>query len=35
MLAIRTGVAHDAWLDDPRALLTALQLLAEADRQRR
>jgi hypothetical protein len=35
IVAIRTGVPADAWLEDPRALTTALEVLAEADRKRR
>jgi len=35
ILALRTGVAPDAWLDDPRALATAVALLREIDRKRR
>jgi hypothetical protein len=31
IVAMRTGVAPAEWLDDPRALITALELLAEAD----
>jgi len=34
-LAIRTGVAADHWIEDPRAAMTAVQLIAEADRRRR
>jgi hypothetical protein len=35
MLALESGVSHDVWLDDPRALLTALDVLAEQSRRRR
>jgi len=35
ILAIRTGVAADHWIEDPRALVTAMHMLAEADRKRR
>lgn len=31
IVAMRTGVGPAEWLDDPRALMTALELLAEAD----
>jgi hypothetical protein len=34
-LSIRTGVAHDVWLEDTRALVTAVELIGEADRQAR
>lgn len=34
-LSIRTGVAPDFWLEDTRALVTAVELLNEADRKRR
>jgi hypothetical protein len=34
ILAVRTGVAADLWLDDTRALVTALDILAELDRRR-
>jgi hypothetical protein len=34
IVALRSGVAAEVWLDDPRALLTALDLLAEVDRER-
>lgn len=27
MLAVETGVAHTVWLDDPRALFTAVRYL--------
>jgi hypothetical protein len=33
IVALRSGVPHDVWLDDTRALMTALDVLAEADRQ--
>lgn len=33
IVACRTGVAADWWLFDTRALMTAAELLAEADRQ--
>lgn len=35
IVAIRTGVAPDVWLDDTRALVTAAQLLEDADRKAR
>lgn len=35
IVAIRTGVATEHWLEDPRALMTALDVLAEVDRQRK
>jgi hypothetical protein len=34
-LAIRTGVPPDAWLEDTRALVTAVELFNEIDRKRR
>jgi len=35
-LAIETGVPHAVWLDDPRAMVTCVQLLAErAERLKR
>ena len=34
-LAIRTGVAADAWLEDTRSLVTAVEILNELDRKRR
>ena len=34
-LSIRTGVSHDVWLSDTRALATAVELIAEADRAAR
>jgi hypothetical protein len=30
-LAIRTGVPHTVWLDDPAAMASALQILADID----
>jgi hypothetical protein len=35
ILAVRTGVPADYWLDDPRALVTALAVIADADRRRK
>lgn len=35
MLAIRTGVAADYWLEDTRALATAVEVFNEIDRKRR
>jgi len=35
LLAVRTGVAPEAWLEDTRALVTAAEILAEADRKSR
>jgi hypothetical protein len=35
IVACRTGVAHDVWLEDTRALITAAQLLEESDRRAR
>jgi len=35
IVAIRTGVSPFVWLDEPRLLFTAVELLAEADRQAR
>jgi hypothetical protein len=32
IVALRSGVAAEEWLNDPRALVTALELLGEADR---
>jgi hypothetical protein len=32
-VALRSGVAADVWIEDPRALFTAVELLAEADRE--
>ena len=32
-VALRSGVPADAWLDDPRDLYTAVELLDEADRE--
>jgi hypothetical protein len=34
VLAIRTGVPADAWLEDTRALVTAVEILNEVDRRR-
>jgi hypothetical protein len=34
-LAIHTGVSHETWLDDPRAMFTAVELLEEAKRNAR
>jgi hypothetical protein len=31
IVALRSGVAPEHWLDDPAALVTALELLARAD----
>jgi hypothetical protein len=33
ILAMRSGVAPDEWLADTRALVTAVELYSEADRQ--
>jgi hypothetical protein len=35
IVALRSGVAPDVWLEDSRALMTAAQLLEEEDRKRR
>jgi hypothetical protein len=35
MVAIRTGVSHEVWLADTRAMFTAAEILEEADRKRR
>jgi hypothetical protein len=32
-VALRSGVAADVWIDDPRALFTAVELLREADEE--
>lgn len=34
-LAIATGIPHTVWLDDPHAMVTAVQLLDEMNKQRR
>jgi len=34
-LSIRTSVPHEVWLGDTRALVTAVDLIGEADRQAR
>lgn len=33
VVALRTGSSPAPWVDDPRALSTAIELLAEADRR--
>lgn len=33
VVAVRTGVSHEVWLSDTRALATAAELLEESDRQ--
>jgi hypothetical protein len=33
-VSLRSGVAPERWLEDPRALMTALELYREADRRR-
>ena len=35
VVALRSGVAPEVWLEDPRALFTALTLLEAADEQAR
>jgi hypothetical protein len=32
-VALRSGVPADVWIDDPRALFTAVELLREADEE--
>ena len=32
-VALRSGVAADVWIDDPRALFTAVELLHEHDEE--
>lgn len=34
-VAIRTGVAPSEWMDDPRALVTAVHIITEMDRRNR
>lgn len=34
IVALRSGVPADCWLDDPRALVTALEVLDEIDARR-
>jgi len=34
-LAIRTGVSHEVWLEDTRALATAIGVITDADRKSR
>jgi hypothetical protein len=35
IVALRTGTSPTEWLDDPRLLATAIDVLNEADRQAR
>jgi len=35
VVAIRTGSSPAPWIDDPRALSTAIELLAESDAKAR
>jgi hypothetical protein len=34
-VALRSGISHEVWLEDARALITAVELYGEADRKRR
>lgn len=35
IVALRTGIAHEEWLADTRALFTAVEVIEEIDRAQR